>query len=132
MLAGDIDAAGFIDTLVDPKRYAERQAWLLTEWFGQVEPTVDPVKHVTSSKMAVAEGYSTRTREARQYNGSKFSHNVRRSAKENVMLADAIRPLLELKNEFGSDAVDALLNHSNLLSAIVGGEARALMEEIES
>ena len=71
-------------------------------------------------------------REARQFNGSKFSHNARRIAKENEQLAAAMRPLLDIQNEYGSDAVNALLNHSDLLSAIVGGEARALVEEIES
>ena len=132
VLTGKIVAAGFLDALADSKQYDIRRAWLKTEWYGQVEPTVDPVKHVTSSKMAVSEGLSTRTREARQFNGSKFSHNARRIAKENEQLAAAMRPLLDIQKEYGSDAVNALLNHSDLLSAIVGGEARALVEEIES
>jgi lambda family phage portal protein len=128
VLSGKIVAAGFLDAMADSKQYDVRRAWLKTEWYGQVEPTVDPVKHVTSSKMAVAEALSTRTREARQFNGSKFSHNARRIAKENEALAAAMRPLLDIQNEYGSDAVDALLNHSDLLSAIAGGR----MEEIES
>lgn len=117
VLAGKIQAPGYLETLADMSRYDERRAWLVTEWYGQIEPTVDPVKHVTSSKMAVAEGYSTRTREARQFNGSKFSHNVRRVAKENAQLAEAMRPILELQNEFGAGAVQALLDQGPKLLA---------------
>lgn len=117
VLAGKIQAPGYLETLADMSRYDERRAWLVTEWYGQIEPTVDPVKHVTSSKMAVAEGYSTRTREARQFNGSKFSHNVRRVAKENAQLAEAMRPMLELQNEFGQGAVQALLDQGPKLLA---------------
>lgn len=117
VLAGKIQAPGYLDTLADKRRHDERRAWLVTEWYGQIEPTVDPVKHVTSSKMAVAEGYSTRTREARQFNGSKFSHNVRRVAKENAQLAEAMRPMLELQNEFGQGAVQALLDQGPKLLA---------------
>jgi capsid protein len=109
ILSGKIAAAGFLDALADSKQYDIRRAWMKTEWFGYVEPTVDPVKHVTASKLAVAECLSTRTREARQHNGSKFTHNVRRVGKENQLLADAMRPLLQLQNDFGADAVEALL-----------------------
>ena len=118
VLAGDIQAAGFIDAAVDPRRYAERQAWLLTEWWGQVEPTVDVVKQVTGAKTMVAEGWSTNARVTRELNGSKWSHNIKRLIKENQLKADAMRPLLELQNEYGQEAVTAMLNaHPEIIAA---------------
>ena len=80
---GRISAPGF---LTDP---IIRQAYLGSEWIGPSQGQLDPVKEITASKMAIAEGLSTREAEAKKLNGSDFSSNVDRLAVENKQLKEA-------------------------------------------
>lgn len=66
---GLLIAPGFDD---DPLAQA---AWLACEWTGPAMPEIDPVKAVTSAKMRVEEGFSTREREAAELTSTDFDEN---------------------------------------------------------
>jgi capsid protein len=128
LMLGKFEAAGFFEAFRDPKRYDEKRAWLQTEWFGQVEPSVDIVKQTTGYKAMVNEGWTTNTRTARELNGSKWSHNIKQVAKENVEKAKAMRPLLDLQKEFGNDAVEAVMRIAPELLAMAQAGAESGIE----
>jgi capsid protein len=128
LLLGKIEAQGFLSAYSDPKQYDIKRAWLQTEWFGQVEPSVDPVKQAAAYKTQVTEGWTTNTRTAREINGSKWSHNIKQVAKENEQKVAAMRPLLELHKEYGTDAVEAM---SRIAPAMLAA-AMSTEREIES
>lgn len=99
-----IAAPGMLDAWRDPQRFDVFGAWTSVDWYGSIKPSTDMLKQVKGSDLLVAGGYSTRAREARITTGTKFSKNAKRLKRENQMLADAVRPTLELENEFGTDA----------------------------
>lgn len=106
-LRGNLRAPGLLDVWRDPSRHAELAAWVSADWYGSIKPSTDILKQVRGSSMLVAEGFSTRAREARGTTGTKFSRNAKRLRQENAQLAEALRPMLELQREFGPAAVDA-------------------------
>jgi hypothetical protein len=55
------------------------------------------------------QGYITRDRASKELTGTKFSSNVKRLAKENEQLANALRPMLELKQQYGAKNIDDVL-----------------------
>ncbi len=101
VLLGKVSAPGLLDAWRDPARHDELAAWVSADWYGSIKPSTDMLKQVKASDLLVAGGYSTRAREARITTGTKFSKNVKRSKRENEQLAEAARPMLELKQEFG-------------------------------
>jgi hypothetical protein len=68
------------------------------------------LKQAKGSQILVDECWSTNAREARINTGTKFSRNVKRIQRENEEKAAALRPMLELKAEFGDDNVDGAVN----------------------
>lgn len=120
-LRGNVRAPGLLEAWRDVSRHTELAAWVSADWYGSIKPSTDMLKQVRGSNLLVEGGFSTRAREARGTTGTKFSKNVKRLRKENAQLAEAMRPLLELKQEFGPEAVDsglsALVAQVNGLSA---------------
>ena len=57
------------------------------------------LKQGKGSELLLKMGLSTHAREARGATGSKFTKNVKRLKTENELLADAMRPMLELQAE---------------------------------
>jgi capsid protein len=96
-LAGNVDAAGLLDSWRDRSAYVTFGAWTASDWSGHVKPSVDPVKTVNALDAAVAAGYTTRGRACREFSGLKFSRVVRDLKTENEMLVEANKPLLELE-----------------------------------
>lgn len=107
VLIGRIQAPGLLDAWRDPMQYDKLAAWLATEWNGSIKPSTDMLKQVKASELLIAGGLSTRAREARITTGTKFSKNAKRIERENAQLAAALRPMLELQQEFGAQQVDA-------------------------
>ncbi len=66
VLKGRVEAPGFFD---DP---LIRKAWCGAEWFGDTQGQLDPVKEVNAAALRVANGFSTREREAAELTGMKF------------------------------------------------------------
>jgi lambda family phage portal protein len=111
-LIGGVDAPGLLESWRDPKKWATFGAWTRAEWIGAIKPTTDPVKQSKAAEMQVANAWTTNTAVAIEINGSKWRENVKKLKRENEQLVLALRPMLELKAEFGEqqtdDALDAL------------------------
>ena len=73
---GRIRAPGFFN---DP---AIRRAWCAAEWTGPAPGQLDPVKEATAANLRIANGTSTREREALETNGSDFWSNLQRQKVE--------------------------------------------------
>ena len=83
ILKGRIDAPGFFD---DP---LIRAAWCGSEWYGDAQGQLDPLKEVNAAKIRVEEGFSTREREAAELTGMKFENIVAIRKHEEAMMKDA-------------------------------------------
>jgi len=84
---GRIRAPGFFN---DP---AIRRAWCAAEWTGPAPGQLDPVKEATAANLRIANGSSTREREALESNGSDFWSNIQRQKVEReAMEAAGISP----------------------------------------
>ncbi len=100
-----ITAPGLLQSWRNPNEYDIFGAWAATDWYGSIKPSTDMLKQAKGSKILVTEGWSTNAREARITTGTKFSKNIKRLKRENELKAEALRPMLELKKEFGEDAL---------------------------
>ena len=109
VIAGKTFAPGLIESLRDPFKYDVLAAWSSVEWYGNIKPSTDMLKQANASKILVREGWSTNAREARVLTGTKWSKNMKRIARENQIKAEALRPMLELRQEFGEFEVDEVL-----------------------
>ena len=84
-----------------------------------IKPSVDLAKEVKGYKGMVDEGWIDNERASKELTGTKFSKNIVRIARQNKQKADALRPLLELKKEFGEDNVNNLEKAINNLNDII-------------
>lgn len=96
-----ISAPTLLDAWRDPAKHDIFSAWVSVDWYGSIKPSTDTYKQARGSKLLVEECWSTNAREARVTTGTKFSKNVQRVKRENQLKAEAMRPLLELQQEFG-------------------------------
>lgn len=97
VLAKRIVAPGLVESWRDYTKSDTYSAWMSSDWAGQIKPAVDPVKVMRAATEALNEGLTTRARLCREYFGMKFSKVAPQLARENVMLAEARRPLLALE-----------------------------------
>lgn len=104
-LIGKITANGLLDAWRDPTKYDMFAAWVCVDWYGSIKPSTDMLKQAKGSKLLVDEGWSTNARESRITTGTKFSKNIKRLKRENQQKAEALRPMLELNQQFGSAPV---------------------------
>jgi lambda family phage portal protein len=94
-----IKADGLIDSFRSVDSYDIWGAWTTVDWYGSIKPSTDMLKQAKGSVMLVENGWSTNARESRITTGTKFSKNIKRLMKENNMLAEMRRPMLELEKE---------------------------------
>jgi lambda family phage portal protein len=95
VLIGGIDAPGFLDAWRDPSQFITFGAWIMSEWAGAIKPSVDREKEVKAYERMAKHGWITNDRSSKELTGTKFSTNVRRLAKENEQLANALKPLVD-------------------------------------
>jgi len=94
---GRVEAKGFIEAFYDARQDDIFGAWVSSDWSGHVKPAVDMVKTTRAYTEQAEQGFCTRDRASREINGTKFSKNVQKLARENIKLAEAMRPLLEVE-----------------------------------
>lgn len=70
-------------------------AWCKADWVGFPKLDIDPSKTVQAAAARVKEGFSTRSRESLQINGSEFDDNVKKLEEENEKLYEANKYLQE-------------------------------------
>lgn len=81
---GRINAPGFFtDPLI-------RKAYCGASWNGPTQGLMNPNQEVDAAAKRVAEGFSTRSREAREMNGSDFYENVQQLKEEDKLLKEAL------------------------------------------
>lgn len=73
---GYIEAPGYFE---DPLK---RKAYLKNEWHGPSQGQIDPLKEAKAAKIRIEENLSTRSREARELNGSDFDANIKQNKLE--------------------------------------------------
>lgn len=99
VLAGNILAAGLLDSWRAPEQYVTFGAWTFADWSGNVKPSVDPVKQVTAYDRAIMRGLIAPETAAREFSGQKLSRNLRSLAKYIQALKDAGVPDVQPKPE---------------------------------
>jgi capsid protein len=97
VLKKEVKAEGLVESWRDARQYITYGAWTLSDWTGNIKPSVDPVKLMNATEKALELGLTTYDRAARETTGTKFSHNVKKQARETQALADARKPMAELK-----------------------------------
>lgn len=88
---------GLLKASRDPSMYAEYASWSSCEYYGVAVSSPDPVKQAKASAALLDRGLTTHDREARISTNSKFSRNIERLAEENIMLAEAMRPIIDMR-----------------------------------
>lgn len=68
---GYIDAPGYFENAL------KRKAYLGCEWYGPTQGQLDPLKEVAAAKLKVEQGFSTRTKEAAEMNGTNYIDNIK-------------------------------------------------------
>tara|TARA_R100000808_G_C2155423_1_gene167872 strand:- start:17376 stop:18962 length:1587 start_codon:yes stop_codon:yes gene_type:complete len=101
-----VQAPGFLQAWRDPSKYLTVGAWLWSSWTGAVKPSTDMKKAAQGAEIIIDRGWSTNDKMSRELTGTKFSKNVKKLKRENEQLAEALRPMLELKQEFGPEQVE--------------------------
>ncbi len=79
VLLGRIDCPGFF---ADP---AVRAAWSGSEWYGDAQGQLDPLKEANAAKVRIEEGLSTREREAAEMSGQSF-RNINETRRQEEFL----------------------------------------------
>ena len=101
ILKGRINAPGYFD---DP---AIKAAWSGAEWFGDCQGQLDPLKEANAAAVRVAEGFSTREREAAELTGMKFEAiHAARKREEELRRADGLSPQISTPQENPQNGAD--------------------------
>lgn len=96
-LAGRINASGLLEAWRDPLKWDRLAAWFGASWTGAIKPSVDLVKQGNGYEKLIELGLITRDRAARETTGTKFSKNIKQLKRENTLVAEANKPIAELK-----------------------------------
>jgi len=95
VLTGRIKAAGFLEAWRDLRKWETFGAWTDSDWSGAIKPHVDPLKETNAYIKKDEQGYSTKARSTRELTGMKYSRNIKQLKKENELLAEAHKPLID-------------------------------------
>ena len=120
-----IQAPGLLESWRQLSQYDVFGAWTAVDWYGSIKPSTDMLKQGKGSELLVKNGWSTNAREARVTTGTKFSKNVKRLKSENALLAEAMRPMLELQAEFN-------VEDTNTDGGVPNAEASELIDDIRA
>ena len=97
ILLGHISAPGFLE---DPMI---RKAYCRASWNGPTQGQLNPVQETKAATMRVEEGFSTRTKEASEINGTDFDQNIKRAKSETSQMHES--GLVILKNSIVEEII---------------------------
>ena len=80
--AGVFSLSGFDNPIL-------KLAWLHHNWVGSSQPSLDPNKDITAAANAIEAGLLTRSRAAKELNGSDFEENIEALASEKKLMENA-------------------------------------------
>ncbi len=93
VLSGRIELKGFFDD------FSIKKAYCKASWNGDAPGQLDPVKETKAAKMRCEEGFSTRTKESAEMNGTDFTTNMTKAKSENKKMIEAgLKEELESEN----------------------------------
>lgn len=124
-----IEAPGFLEAWRDITKRDVYNAWVYADWYGTVKISTDPVKQIKGAEMAIANGLSTRAKESRAINGTKYSKNVKRLAREAEQLVDTLRPVEEFRAALKAPVVAEPKNAEDGANASALGELDAMLTD---
>jgi capsid protein len=130
VLTGRVEAPGFLEFWRDPLQHDKYAAWVSSDWSGAIKPSSDIVKVAKGYTLLVKEGFITRARSTRETTGMKYSKVVKRLKQENEQLAEALRPILELKKEFGNQNTETAIEGT--LRSATSADTEAVLETVET
>ncbi len=125
VIAGGVQRMEILSAFQNPESVYQFAAWTCADWAGAIKPSTDIRKMAQGYTALIDEGLITRDRSAKETTGTKFSKNVKKLKKENAAMAEAMRPMLELKAEFGEEETEAAM-------AAVSERIETLEEVIEN
>ena len=97
-LLGNIEAAGFLESIDNQSLYDVYGSWTSSDWAGAIKPSVDMLKEALAYNELTDGGFITRDRSTKELTGMRFSKVIKRLKKENTLLAEAKEPLIKLEN----------------------------------
>lgn len=83
VMLGHLNAPGFLE---DPMI---RKAYCRASWNGPTQGQLNPVQETKAALMRVEEGFSTRTKEASEMNGTDFEQNIKRAKSETEQMKES-------------------------------------------
>lgn len=132
VLRRQIKAPGLVEAWRDPSQYVTWGAWTSSDWAGAIKPSVDLKKEVQAYLAMVEGGLITRARAARELTGMKYSKVIKQLLMENTQLAEALRPLLALGEEFKVTLVEPIKASNDNVIEDTAEEVLKLVAEGES
>jgi capsid protein len=106
VMTGKVQAQGLIRAWQDTTQYDIYQAWVSANWNGAIKPSTDMLKLANAYDKMISMGAITRHQASQELSGTNFNQNTKQLKRENTLLADAMRPILELKAEVDEQEVD--------------------------
>lgn len=94
---GRLSAPGMLEALRNDSEFETFEAWVSSDWSGNIKPAVDLSKLVAGYGKMLEEGLTTRALACRELTGRKYTRTVAQLQRENEMLADALAPLAALE-----------------------------------
>lgn len=94
-LSGKIKADRLLESWRDDRQYDVFSAYTSADWSGHIKPAVDASKLVRGYIEQIEHGLITHDRASREINGTKYSSNIKKLKRENEMLADANKSLVD-------------------------------------
>ena len=86
ILAGQINAPGFLKAYSDPAKWRIVSAWTQAAWLGLSRPAIDREKEVRASQLAVDNGFSTFDREAMRNSGMTIKQVLQTQKRERALM----------------------------------------------
>lgn len=126
VIIGKVDKLAILEASRRPSQFDVFAAWVCADWAGAIKPSTDIKKMAQGYDILLAQGSITRDRTSKETTGTKYSKNIKKLRKENQQLAEAMRPMLELEQEFGAESTQAMAQ------AITVAEIDELNEKIET
>lgn len=94
VLNQSIHRPGILASFSDPTQLEAQDAWLASDWTGQIKPTTDPKKQIEAQTAALEIGATDYDRAAREISGTSFRKNMKNQRKQAKVLAEVRAPLL--------------------------------------
>jgi capsid protein len=125
-----VTAPGLIESWRDANQYDIFGAWLASDWSGAIKPSTDIKKQAQGYQLLNDEGWITNERASRELTGTKFSKNMKRIKRENMLKVEAARPIAEFEQEFGKEHADSALSaiDENKIRLIVDNQIEDLQD----